>query len=373
MKIFVSGGAGFLGSWLVQSLLNDGHYVVAVDSLIGGYKDNITQATVGAGLRRGSAVAAVKADGTHGTSKIWYEDDHRERCVFVETDISDLDQLDYITNIMRNCDIVYHTAALAYEGLSVFSPTLITNNIVTGTTLLGTAAARAGIKRFVNCSSMARYGTNEVPFKETLPPNPEDPYGIAKVAAEMQLNLLGKIHGFDVVNAAPHNIIGPRQKYDDPFRNVASIMVNLMLRDRQPIIYGDGKQKRCFSFVTDDLFVLKKLMTCDLKEHGEVFNVGPDEEFVTINELAERIATLLNFDLRIQYHDVRPCEVQLATCSADKIRERFGYKTGVTLDEGLQCIIDYIKGRGAKPFEYHLPIEIDNSAMLPRTWKERLF
>lgn len=340
MKVFVSGGAGFLGSWLVEGLLKSGHTVIAVDSLIGGYRENFFEA------------------GTIGPNYSWF--------------VSDVTELDKMSELMDGCDVVYHTAALAYEGLSVFSPTLVTNNIVTGSTAMMTAAIRNNIKRFVNCSSMARYGSQPVPFRETMPADPEDPYGIAKVAAEMQLNLLGKTHGVDVVHAVPHNIIGPRQKYDDPFRNVASIMINLMLQGRQPIIYGDGEQVRCFSFVDDVLQVLTKLIDCDLREHGEKFNVGPDEEPVTINELAHRIARLLDFDLEIEYHDPRPCEVRLATSSADKIRERFGYQTAMTLDEGLMTIIDYVKTKGVKPFDYHLPIEIE-TAQLPRSWKDRLF
>lgn len=345
MRIFVSGGAGFLGSWLIEALIDDGHHVVSIDNMIGGYEDNI------------------------------YKHPHHQ---FFQADMLDLERM---SELMANCDAVYHTSALAYEGLSVFSPTIVTNNIVTGTTTLATAAIRNGIKRFINCSSMARYGENVIPFTEDMVPKPHDPYGIAKYAAELQLNLLGDIHKFEVVHAVPHNIIGPRQKYDDPFRNVASIMINMMLQGRQPIVYGDGEQMRCFSFVHDDVFVFKKLLTCDLMEQGEKFNVGPDEDsgehvaFVTINELASRIATLLFGSdklLEINYQDPRPCEVKLATCSAEKIRERFGYETRVTLDEGLTSIIDYIRKRGVKKFEYHLPIEIHTSG-LPRAWKERLF
>lgn len=336
MRVFVTGGAGFLGSWLVNDLLDSGHKVVSIDNMIGGYEDNVV-----------------------------LHPNHE----FVKADICDLDT---VSDIMSGCEVIFHTAALAYEGLSVFSPTLITQNIVTGTTALATAGIRNNIKRFINCSSMARYGENKVPFIESTAANPHDPYGVAKVAAEMQLDLLGKVHNFEVVHAVPHNIIGARQKYDDPFRNVASIMINLMLQDRQPIVYGDGNQVRCFSFVQDVLSVMTKMIDCDLKEHGEKFNVGPDEGEITINELAVHLARLLNFDLNIEYHDPRPCEVILAHCSSDKIKERFNYETKTTLDEGLQSIIDYIRDRGVKPFEYHLPIEI-HTAQLPRTWRDRLF
>jgi len=336
MRILVTGGAGFLGSWIVESFLNSGHEVVSVDNLLGGYEDNVVK---------------------------------HEKHQFFVADVLDLDRM---TELMQGCDVVFHAAATAYEGLSVFSPKLVTENIVVGSVSVATAGVRNKIKRFVNCSSMARYGENVVPFTEDMPAKPSDPYGIAKVAAEMQIDLLGKIHGFEVAHCIPHNIVGPRQKFDDPFRNVVSIMINLVLQNRQPIVYGNGEQKRCFSFVEDDLFVMTKLIDCDLNEHGEKFNVGPDEEFVTINELAKRIASQLNFDLNIEYHDMRPCEVQLAYCSADKIRERFGYETKVSLDEGIASIIEYVKQKGPRKFSYHLPIELQTK-QLPRTWRDRLF
>lgn len=336
MKICITGAAGFLGSHLVESFVSKGHNVIGVDNMVGGDVDNIIE---------------------------------HELHEFIEGDVTDLELM---SSVLDGCDVVYHCAAYAYEGLSVFSPALVTNNIVTGTTVVATAAIRNSVKRFINTSSMARYGMNIVPFVETMAPQPEDPYGVAKYAAEMQLNLLSNVHGFDLVHAIPHNIVGPRQKSNDPFRNVASIMINLMLCDRQPIIYGDGSQVRCFSFIDDDIYVLEKLLDCDLHERGELFNIGPDEEFITINELAMRLAAIMDFELKADYHDMRPCEVYVAYCSADKIRERFGYETKMTLDEGLKEMVDFLVKKGHKPFEYHLPIEIMNDR-LPKTWNDRLF
>lgn len=100
-------------------------------------------------------------------------------------------------------------------------------------------------------SSMARYGSQETPFTEDMTPMPQDPYGIAKYASEMLVRNVCYTHGMDFVILVPHNIIGPRQKYDDPFRNVVSIMINRALQGKQPIIYGDGNQMRCFSFISD--------------------------------------------------------------------------------------------------------------------------
>lgn len=286
MKIFITGIAGFLGSHLADAMLAEGHEVIGNDTLIGGYLDNVP-----------------------------------EGVEFHQVDCNDLEKM---TELMKGVDIVYHTACTAYEGLSVFSPKLICENTYLNTVSTATAAIANHVKRFVTCSSMARYGTQDVvPFTEDLVCKPQDPYGISKFAVEQQLRCLCDVHGMELVIAVPHNIIGPRQKYDDPFRNVASIMINLMLQDRQPIIYGDGNQKRCFSFVQDDIDCLKKLAFQD-NVVGEVINIGPDEEFVTINTLAETIAGLLNFDLHPTYMPGRPQEVRLATCSADKARRLLG-------------------------------------------------
>ena len=333
MKVFISGIAGFLGSHLADSFLKDGHKVVGCDSLIGGELDNVP----------------AEAE--------FYQYD----CCYRNA----------MLKITQGCDLVYHTAATAYEGLSVFSPHLITQNIVTGSVALFSAAIENKVKRIIFCSSMARYGTNKIPFKEDYIPKPQDPYGIAKVAAEEILRNLCETHGVEYTIAVPHNIIGPRQKYDDPYRNVASIMINLMLQKRQPIIYGNGGQKRCFSYIDDDLFCLKKMAT-DENIVGEIINIGPDEEFISINELANRIANIIRFNLNPVYVNERPKEVQLATCSAEKARKLLGYKTKTKLDEGLLKMINYIKSKGVKKFRYHLDLEIINE-LTPKTWKDRLF
>jgi len=239
--VFVTGVAGFLGGHLAERFLQQGHRVAGCDNLLGGYRDNVP-----------------------------------EGAEFHQTDCLDLERL---TAAMKGADTVYHCAATAYEGLSVFSPFIVTQNIVDASVATFTAAIRNRVRRIVFCSSMARYGTNEVPFREEMPPRPQDPYGIGKVAAETYLRNLCGVHGVEWVICVPHNIYGPRQKYDDPFRNVAAIMINLMLQGRQPIIYGNGTQRRCFSFIEDDLPVLTRLAFAE-DVVGEVINIGPDEEFV---------------------------------------------------------------------------------------------
>ena len=331
-KIFISGVAGFLGSHLAERMIKLGHYVVGCDNMLGGYLDNVP--------------AEVE---------------------FYQYDCNFLNSMKKIT---KDVDVVYHCAAAPYEGLSVFAPHIVVQNVFQCTATLLSAAISNGVKRFVFCSSMARYGENKVPFTEDMPPKPQDPYGVAKVASEMLIKNLCEVYGMEYVIAVPHNIIGPRQKYDDPYRNVAAIFINRMLQGKQPIIYGDGEQKRCFSFISDCIQCLEK-MAFQKNLNGEVINIGPDEEFISINQLAKEIAELLNFKLKPIYVDPRPQEVKFAYCSADKARKLLGYKTTYTLRRGLIEMINWIKQRGPRPFKYHLDLEIVNEKT-PRTWKERL-
>jgi UDP-glucose 4-epimerase len=333
MKVFITGIAGFLGSHLAEHFLREGHQVIGCDSLIGGEVANVPPGAQ-----------------------------------FHKTDIRDRDGMLRLT---EGCEVVFHSAATAYEGLSVFSPHLVSDNILTGSASVFSAAITNNVKRIIFCSSMARYGAGNPPFTEDQAPKPEDPYGIAKYAAELLLKNLCEVHGLEYVIAVPHNIIGPKQKYDDPYRNVASIMINLMLQGRQPIIYGDGKQERCFSYVDDVIYCLKEMVYRD-NVLGEVINVGPDEDPVTINELAEVLAELLDFDLKPVYVPTRPQEVKHATCSADKARKLLDYRNSTPLRIALQKTIDYVRERQTRPFEYHLGLEIVNHKT-PETWVKQLF
>ena len=174
MKIFITGVAGFLGSHLADRMLKLGHTVTGNDNLLGGYLDNVDP-----------------------------------RVEFYDLDCNDNDKL---VEIMQGSDIVIHCAATAHEGLSVFSPNFITKNIFQASVSTISAAIACGVKRFVYCSSMARYGNQPTPFRETDTPQPVDPYGIAKVAGEQVLKTLCETHGMEWNIAVPHNIVGPRQR-----------------------------------------------------------------------------------------------------------------------------------------------------------------
>jgi UDP-glucose 4-epimerase len=332
VKVFVSGAAGFLGSHLADAFIQSGHEVVGCDNMIGADLNNLPE-----GIQ------------------------------FEEADCCDVDAMKRLT---RGTDLIYHCAAVATEGLSVFSPALIAKHVYENTAGLLVGAASNKATRFVFCSSTARYGVGNPPYTEDQTPDPVDPYGIAKYAAELLVRNVCETHGIEYVIAVPHNIIGPKQKYDDAYRNVASIMINRMLQGKQPIIYGDGEQTRSFSFVQDCVDPLVKMGTLPGLT-GEIINIGPDTETVTINELARILGELLNFKLDPIYVPDRPKEVKNTSCSADKARRLLGYETKVSLREGLQRMVDWIREHGTKPFSYHLPIEID-SPLVPATWKSHL-
>jgi len=332
MKIFVTGVAGFLGSHIADRMLSLGHHVVGNDNLIGGSLDNIPKDVE-----------------------------------FHKIDCCDFDK---ILGIIDDIDVVVHAAATAHEGFSVFSPNFITKNIYQASLSVISAAINKGVKRIVFCSSMARYGNSKTPFTEDLIPAPVDPYGIAKVAVEDTLKVLAKVHNLEYNIAVPHNIIGPRQRYNDPYRNVISIMINRVLQGKPPIVYGNGEQKRCFSYVTDCVNCLEKLiLSKEIK--NEIFNIGPDEEEVSINIITNKILNLLNSNLKPEHVADRPQEVKIALCSSNKARQLLGYKTETDLDTAIQKTIDYITHNGVKKFDYAYPIEICNSKT-PLTWKNKL-
>lgn len=332
-QVFISGVAGFLGSHLADLLLSEGHCVVGCDNLHSGDIENVPK----------------------------------------EVHFFQYDLKDFQANLKhtKNIDAIFHAAATPYDGFSLFAPHIVTENIYTASASLISAAIENNVDRFIFCSSMSRYGNQQAPFREDMSPQPVTPYGIAKVAVENLLHNLCMAHGMEYVICVPHNIIGPRQKYDDPYRNVASIMINRMLQGMQPIIYGNGGQKRCFSAIWDTLQVFERLLFAP-EACGQVLNVGPDEEYITINELAQTIASLIGFDLQPIYYPSRPNEVQFANCSADKARQMFQYQTKYSLQDTLKQMISWIIEKRPKPFDYHLPIEI-NSALTPRTWSDRAF
>lgn len=332
-RVLVTGVAGFLGSHVADKMIDLGYEVVGVDNLSGGFIENVN-----------------------------------EKVEFYKGDCSNLKLMQKLT---KECDVVFHAACTAHDGASVFSPYFVTNNTFGITMSVLSASIENKVKKFVYCSSMSRYGKQDThPFTENMSCNPQVPYAVAKVASEKVIEKLCPLNKIDYVILVPHNIIGPRQNYTDPYRNVAAIMINRILQNKSPIIYGDGEQKRCFSYIDDVVYCIVKAIVDD-NVKNEVINIGPDEEFITINELARKICKILDVPFEPIYIPQRPLEVKNANCSANKAREKLGYHTTYTIDNGLKEMVSYIKMRGVKEFNYdNVILEISND-LTPDTWKNR--
>jgi UDP-glucose 4-epimerase len=324
--LLITGVAGLVGSSVAKSLYNEN--VIGIDNLSGGYVDNIP-----------------------------------DNIKFIKKDCMDITADD-----ISGVDTVFHAACTPYEGLSVFSPHTITQNTYGISTKVLIASANAGVKKFIFTSSMARYGfQDKVPFEESMIPNPQDPYGIAKYSFEQTLSNLADVYGFEYTILVPHNIVGPGQVYNDPYRNVVGIMVNRMLQGKQPIIYGDGNQMRSFSDIRDILDPIKKVIYGNF--NGEVINIGPDSNYISILNLSEMIAKELNFKLDPIFLEDRPKEVRFANCSADKSKRLLGYEQKISLSKTIKDMIDWVSTRGTQPFNFNLPIEVVNKST-PKTWTD---
>lgn len=337
MKCFITGIAGFLGAHIAREGKALGWEVTGIDNLLGGTPGNVPP---GVPWQILDARDFRSAHAGYGG--------------------------------IAGADVVYHCAAAPYEGLSVFSPNVVYDHTMMSTVGVLTAAINAGVKRFVFCSSMSRYGHQKAPFTEDMPTAPADPYAIAKVASEELVKNLCGLHGMEWAVAVPHNIYGPGQRYWDPYRNVAGIMINRVLLGKPPIVYGDGMQRRCLSYISDVTAPLLKLAT-EESAAGEVFNVGPDrDDWVQILALAELIIFLTGADVEPVFFPPRPGEVFEAHCSAEKARKMLGYAPQVNLPEGLAEYIAWIHEKGPREFDYHLALEITGGIEAPRTWSERL-
>lgn len=326
MKIWITGIAGFLGSHLAKQLIADSHEIWGNDNLLCGDIANYPLAH--------------------------------------QIDCCDFNLL-RATFLKAKPEVVVHCAATAHEGLSSFSPSFITRNIYEASVSTFSAAISAGVKRIVYMSSMSRYGDNPLPFYEDQRTNPVDPYAVAKVAAEDTLRILAKTHGVNYAIAVPHNIIGIGQRYVDPFRNVASIMINRCKQGNSPIVYGDGQQKRCFSPVADCIPAIVKMIHGEVD--GEIVNIGPDSGEITILELANKIIALTGFDGQPLHMPDRPNEVKDAYCSSDKARQLLDYKPMQSIDD---CLAEMVATIEPKPFVYDFPIEIEQGC--PEVWLRKM-
>lgn len=341
MRILVTGAAGFMGSHLVDSLVGmKEHQIFAVDDLSGGYESNL-----------------------NSESK------------FTELDLRDRKKTEeYIDKIKP--ELVYHLAADATEGRSQFTPTSAVERNYLAYTYILVPSIKNGLKKMVLTSSMSVYGAQEPPFSEKMPRKPEDVYGITKAAMEETTEVLAKVHKFRYTIVRPHNVYGPKQNLRDPYRNVIGIFINCILNSKNFYIYGDGEQKRAFTYIDDFTPYIKK---CGFSSEvdGEIINIGPSKEY-TINYAAKTV--LENFfpdgkipvNLSPKYLPQRPQEVKEAYCSNDEAKRLLGYKTTISLEEGVRKMVEWAKRMGGQEFNYLKEgLELENGDV-PLTWTKKL-
>ena len=325
-NILVTGGAGFMGSWLVDELIDRGENVINVDNLSGGYLRNVNK-----------------------------------KCTFIKGDLRDTKLVNKIT---KNIDIIYHLAAYAAEGQSVFSPIEINEINLRPMNNLLVAAVNNNVEKFVFASSMAVYGDQKPPFDEELSPNPEDPYGAAKAYCEKVLEIFKKAHRLRYTIIRPHNVYGPRQNIADPYRNVLGIWMNRIMKNKPPIIYGEGKQIRAFSYVED---TIKAFANAGFyrKSDSEIINLG-SPKYTSINEACELV--LKTFDSKLKPIHVPPRlqEVKFAYSTFKKSETLLDYKEEHDLEEGLVLMANWAKKLGPQKSTYTLPLEIKRNA--PEVW-----
>ena len=285
-KVLITGCAGLIGSHFSRYLIGNGHTVAGVDDLSGGYADFI-----------------------------------HPLVLFYEANLNDTKGLAKIFDFVRP-DCVYHFAAYAAEGLSPFIRNFnYTNNLIASVNVINNCIEHGA--KIVFTSSMAVYGKGRTPFIEEQTPAPEDPYGIAKYAIEMDLKQAHDQFGLKYSVVRPHNVIGIYQNIWDKYRNVIGIWIRRVLRGEPITIFGDGEQTRAFSDIKFCLKPLEKLMT---EGDGEIFNLGSDQEY-TLNDTAKILQTVgedLGFSSEIEHLEARH-EVKHAYCNHDKAKVSLGF------------------------------------------------
>ncbi|MEZ5317452.1 MAG: NAD-dependent epimerase/dehydratase family protein [Vicinamibacterales bacterium] len=328
--ILVTGGAGFIGSHVAAALVARGHAVIVLDDLSGGFEDNVP---AGATLVRGSITDAALVDR-----------------LFAEHGFAH----------------VFHLAAYAAEGLSHFIRRFnYTNNLIGSVNLIN-AAVNHDVRTFVFTSSIAVYGTGPaLPLTEETPARPEDPYGIAKLAVELELRAAQEMFGLDYVIFRPHNVYGEGQNVGDRYRNVVGIFMNQVLQGLPMTIFGDGSQVRAFSYIDDVAPVMARAIEVPAARN-QVFNIGADRP-CTVADLADQVAIAMGVPGRVEHLAARR-EVQVAYASHDRVRRVFGEPPGVDLPEGLARMARWVRDRGPRFSQPMDAIEIRRN--LPPAWAE---
>ncbi len=285
------------------------------------------------------------------------------RIRFVQGSITDSQLVDRLFEQYR-FDYIYHLAAYAAEGLSHFIRRFnYTNNLIGSVNLLN-AAVRAESRCFVFTSSIAVYGQGQLPLTEETVPQPEDPYGIAKYAFEMDLRAAYEMFGLKHVIFRPHNVYGEYQNIADKYRNVVGIFMNRLLQGLPMPIFGDGEQQRAFTYVGDIAGMIAGAPFVE-RAQNQVFNVGADHP-CSVNELAKLVAESLDMPAEIEHLDARQ-EVKFAYSDHSKAESVFGRQKQTSLREGLGKMAQWVRQTGIRDAVEFTDIEVRKN--LPASWK----
>jgi UDP-glucose 4-epimerase len=323
----VTGGAGFMGSHVAEQLLRNGHEVVILDDLSGGFPDNVPN---GAKFVKGSILDCELIEALFREYAFTY---------------------------------VYHLAAYAAEGLSHFIKRFNYNNNLIGSVNLINACLNYGVKCFVFTSSIAVYGAGQSPMREEMVPIPEDSYGIAKLAVEQELKVSHEMFGLDYIVFRPHNVYGERQNIGDRYRNVVGIFMNQILQGEPLTIFGDGTQVRAFTHINDVApIIANSVDVCGAR--NEVFNVGADVPYA-VSDLAQIVSGVMGAKPRVVHLDPRN-EVKVAFSDHSKAERVFGKKAQMTLPEGIRAMAEWVKAHGARESSIFENIEVVKN--MPASW-----
>lgn len=303
----VTGGAGFIGSNLVETLLKRGHSVRVIDNFSSGRRENLEP---------------------------FYRD-----ITFFEQDITQYEDLE---EALRGADYVLHQAALPSVPRSIADPVASFRSSVEGTVNVLEACRAVGVKRLVFASSSSIYGSNpELPKREAMKPAPLSPYAAGKLAAETYCQVYYKVYGLNTVSLRYFNVFGPRQ---DPNSQYAAVIPKFILSalQRKPLtIFGDGEQSRDFTYVSNVVDTNILAAESDAGA-GEVFNLACGDR-VTLNQMVAEIEGLIGESLTRQFDPPRPGDVPHSQADIEKIRNAFGYEPRVSFRQGIKITFDYFK------------------------------
>jgi len=324
----VTGGAGFVGAHVAQTLADGGHSVVVLDDLSGGFVENVPSE---AKFVQGSILDNTLISGLFATEKF---------------------------------DYVYHLAAYAAEGLSHFIKRFNYANNVLGSVTLINAAVNNEVECFVFTSSIAVYGAGQVPMSESMRPEPEDSYGIAKFTVEQELEASKNMFDLDYVIFRPHNVYGELQNIGDRYRNVLGIFMNQILSGEPLSIFGDGEQTRAFSYIDDIAPAIANAPTTS-GARCEIFNVGADAPY-TVNHLADTVRVAMGVPEHPIRHLAARNEVLHAFSDHSKAQDVFGQQSATSLEDGVGRMVKWVREHGPQPPSTFSSIEIQRN--LPPFW-----